>query len=138
MLATVKEVPADDEKDLEVLAIVAHYIMVHYKEKERIKKKRKEYKPKSGQYKLEAGIKRFGEQWETAVTKELDQFNKYGVFEPKHVSNLSEEEKKKALLLLIFLKEKKNGTIKQGLVQMVIHQERNISQKRRWQNQWWD
>ncbi len=61
MLATVEEVPADDKEDEEVLAMVAHYIIVHYKEKERIKKKRKKYKPKSGQYQLEAGIKQFSE-----------------------------------------------------------------------------
>jgi hypothetical protein len=79
MLAMVEEDPAEDEEDEEVLAAVAHYIMVRYKEKEGVKKKKKKYKPKSGQYQLEAGIKRFGEQGETAVTKELDQFNKYGV-----------------------------------------------------------
>jgi hypothetical protein len=36
----------------------------------------------------------------------------YGVFEPKHARDLSEEDKKKALSLLIFLKEKKSGVIK--------------------------
>jgi len=91
---------------------VAHYIMLHYKEKEGIKKKKKKkYKPKSEQYQLEAGIKQFCEQGETVVTKELDQFNKYGVFEPKHANDLSEEDSKKALSLLIFLKEKKSGAI---------------------------
>jgi hypothetical protein len=38
-----------------------------------MKKKKKKYKPKSGQYQLEAEIKQFGKQGETAVTKELDQ-----------------------------------------------------------------
>ena len=57
--------------------------MVHYEEKEGIKKKKKKkYKPKAGQYQLEAGIKQFGERGETAVTKELVQFNQYTVFEP--------------------------------------------------------
>jgi hypothetical protein len=112
MLGMVEEDPAEDEEDDEVLAVMAHYIMVHSKEKEGVKKKKKKYKPKSGQYQLEAGIKQFGEQGETAVTKELDQFNKYGVFEPKHVRDLSEEDKKKALSSLIFLKEKKSGVIK--------------------------
>jgi hypothetical protein len=46
------------------------------------------------------------------VTKELDQFNKYKVFEPKHANDLSEEDRKKALSLLIFLKEKKSGAVK--------------------------
>jgi hypothetical protein len=41
------------------------------------------------------------------VTKELDQFNKYGVFEPKHTRDLLEEDKKKALSSLMFLKERR-------------------------------
>jgi hypothetical protein len=77
-----------------------------------VKKKKKKYKPKSGQYQLESGIKQFDEQGETAVTKELNQFNKYRVFESKHARDLSEEDKKKALSSLIFLKEKKSGVIK--------------------------
>jgi len=109
MLATIEENPTDDSEDEEVLAAVAHFIMVHYKEKEGIKKKKKKYKPKSGQYQLEAGIKQFGERGESAVTKELDQFNKFKVFEPKHANDLSEEDRKKALSSLIFLKEKKSG-----------------------------
>ncbi len=52
MLATADENPAEDEADGEVLAAVAHYIMVHYEEKEGTKKKKKRYKPKSGQYQL--------------------------------------------------------------------------------------
>ena len=36
ILATVDENPANDEEDEEVLAAVAHFIMVHYKEKEGI------------------------------------------------------------------------------------------------------
>ncbi len=50
------------------MATVGHYIMVHYEEKEGMKKKKKKYKPKSWQYQLEAGIKQFGKQGETAVT----------------------------------------------------------------------
>jgi len=46
------------------------------------------------------------------VTKKLDQFNKYKVFEPKLANELSEEDRKKALSSLIFLKEKKGGAIK--------------------------
>jgi hypothetical protein len=75
-------------------------------------KRKKESRRNSGQYQLEAGIKQFGEQGETAVTKELDQLNKYGVFEPKHASDLLEEDKKKALLMLILLKEMKSRVIK--------------------------
>jgi hypothetical protein len=49
---------------------------------------------------------------QTAVTEELDQFNKYKDFELKHANDLSEEDRKKALSSLIFLKEKKSGAIK--------------------------
>jgi hypothetical protein len=41
MLGMVEEDPAEDKEDEEVLAVVAHYIMVHYKEKEGVKKKKK-------------------------------------------------------------------------------------------------
>ena len=58
------------------------------------------------------GIKRFGERGESAVSKELDQFNKYKVFEPKHANDLLEEDRKKAISSLIFLKEKKSGAVK--------------------------
>jgi hypothetical protein len=40
MLAMMEEDPAEDEEDKEVLAMVGHYIMVHYKEKEGMKKKK--------------------------------------------------------------------------------------------------
>ena len=112
MLATVEENPADDDEDEEVLAAVAHFIMVHYEEKDRVKRKKKKYKPKSGQYQLEAGIKQFGERRESAVTKELNHLNKYKVVKPKHADDLSEEDRKKALSSLIFLEEKKSGAVK--------------------------
>ncbi len=57
MLANKEESTLDEEEDEEVLAAVVHYIMVHYEEKESLKKKKKKYKPKAGQYPLEAGIK---------------------------------------------------------------------------------
>jgi hypothetical protein len=75
--------------------MVAHYVLTHYAEKEVIKKKKNE--PNYGQYQLKAGIKQFGKQGESAVTKELNQFNKYKVFKPQHANDLSEEDKKKAL-----------------------------------------
>ncbi len=110
ILATVGDKHDEEDNDEEELAVVAHYVMTHYAEKEVIKKKK--YKPKSGQYQLEAGIKWFGKQGESAVTKELNQFNKYKVFEPQHANELSEEDKRKALSSLIFFKEKKDGNIK--------------------------
>ncbi len=74
--------------------------MVHYAEKELIKKHKKKYKPKDGQYILDAGLKKFGDKGETAVTKELRQFNTYNVFEPLDATSLSESEKKGALSVL--------------------------------------
>jgi len=62
MLVTVDENLAGDEEDEEVFADVAHFIMVHYEEMVGIKKKKKKkYKPKAGQYQLEAGINQFSE-----------------------------------------------------------------------------
>jgi hypothetical protein len=118
VLAMMEEDLAEDEEDKEVLAAVGHYILVQYKEKEGIQKKKKKYKPMSGQYQLEARIKRFGKRGETAVTKELDQFNKYGVFEPKHAKDLSEEDKKKVLSSLIFSKGEEERSNKG----MLLHQ----------------
>jgi hypothetical protein len=79
-------------------------IMVHYAEKELIKKRKKKYKPKDGQYTLDAGLMKFGDEGKTAVTKELCQFNTYNVSELLEASSLNDEEKKGALSSLIFLK----------------------------------
>jgi hypothetical protein len=98
-----------NDDDNEELVATAHYIMVHYAKKEAQKRCRKKYKPKSGQYQLEAGIKHFRDQGEIAVTKEVQQFNTYGVFEPKLVDELADNDKKKVLASLIFQKEKTNG-----------------------------
>ncbi len=83
MLVTMGNKPDKEDKDEEVFATIAHYIVAHYAEEEGIKN-RKKYKPKSGQYQLEARIKWFGKQGETVVTKKLNQFNKYKVFKPQH------------------------------------------------------
>ena len=89
---TIEEQEDREEDDPEEMAIVAHYVMMHYAEKEIEKKKRKKiYKPKAGQYSLEAGLKHFGERGETAVTKELKQFNVYDVFEPLYADKLSDK-----------------------------------------------
>jgi hypothetical protein len=100
------DITSSDENDDRALEAVAHYIMVHYEEKERLKKRKKKYRPKVGQYGLDAGLHHFGDRAEMVVAKELHQFNTYDVFEPIVVDSLSNEEKKKALSLLIFLKEK--------------------------------
>ncbi len=79
----------------EGLVAVAHSIMVQYAKKESQKRRRKKYKPKSGQYQLEAGIKHFGDQQEIAIMKEVQQFNTYGVFVPKLADELTDNDKKK-------------------------------------------
>jgi hypothetical protein len=94
------------ELDDEVLSAVAYYITVHYAEKEMLKKQKTKSKPKTGQYMMDAGLKTFGCRGETAVMKELRQFNTYEVFEQLEASTLDEEEKKRVLSLVIFLKEK--------------------------------
>ena len=46
-LATVEEeIPTDNDEDEEALAAVAHFIMVHYEEKEAVKKKKKYISPR--------------------------------------------------------------------------------------------
>ena len=106
LYVTVEEQEDREEDDPEEMVNVAHYVMMHYAEKESIKKKwKKKYKPKAGQYSLEAGLKHFGERGEMAVMNELKQFNVYDVFEPLYADKLSNEEKSKALSSLIFLKE---------------------------------
>jgi hypothetical protein len=113
MLTTCADnVMSSDKNNDRALEAVAHYTMVHYEEKENLEKRRKKYRPKDGQYSLDAGLCHFGDRAEMAVTKELCQFNMYDVFEPITADSLSSEEKKKALSLLIFLKEKQNGTVK--------------------------
>ncbi len=103
---TDNDIVAADENNDKALEAVAHYIMVHYEEKEKLENRQKKYKPKVGQYSLDAGLHHFGNRAEMAVTKELHQFNTYKVFEPIAADSLSAEGKKKALSSLIFLKEK--------------------------------
>jgi len=50
---------------------------------------------------------KFGDEGETAVTKELRQFNTYNVFEPLVANSLDSDKVKKGILSsLVFLKEK--------------------------------
>ncbi len=84
------------------LEVVAHFIMMHYDELGKMGKQRKKYKPKTGTYNLNAGLRKFGYRGETAVTKELHQFNGYDVFEPLYADSLTDNEKSNALASLIF------------------------------------
>jgi hypothetical protein len=89
----------DTEMGNKVLSTVAHYIMVYYTEKELIKKRKKKYKPKDGQYTLDAGLRKFGNEGKTAVTMELHQFNTYNIFELVEANSLSNEEKKRRIII---------------------------------------
>jgi hypothetical protein len=102
----------DDTSKEEIFAPVAHYIMMHYAEKENIEKKKRKFKSKQGLFGLEAGLKHFGDRGKAMVTKELLQFNLYDMFEPLNADKLREDDHKKALTMLIFLKEKRNGDVK--------------------------
>ncbi len=55
ILTTVGDKHNKEDNDKEELAVVAHYVMTHYVEKEVNKKKK--YNPKSGQYQLEVLVK---------------------------------------------------------------------------------
>ncbi len=48
MLANIEESALDEEEDEEVLNAVAHYIMVHYEEKESLKMKKRNTNQKLG------------------------------------------------------------------------------------------
>ncbi len=58
------------------------------------------------QYSIGAGLKKFKEQSQVGVTKELTQMHNMSVFTPVIKESLSAEEKKKAVSSLMFLKEK--------------------------------
>ena len=116
------------------MANVAHYIMMHYAEEESIKKKwKKKYKPKAGQYGLEAGLKYFGERGETAVSKELKQFNVYDVFKPLYADKLSNEEKSKALTSSWFSLEKSEMAMtRQDNAQMAVSRGNMWQKRKQW------
>ena len=65
------------------------------------------------QYILSKAEKKFGKKGFDTGFKEFDQLHKRTMFQPKKVSELSDEEKKKALESLIFIKEKRDGMLKE-------------------------
>ncbi len=79
MLATCKDESINEEDNNGALEAVGHYIMMYYDEQEKTKERKKKYKPKAGQFGLNAGFCKFGDRGESAVTKELNQFNSYNV-----------------------------------------------------------
>jgi hypothetical protein len=114
IFTTLKNKVATEPEVLDDMALeaVAHFIMMHYDELGKTKKQKKKYIPKTGIYNLTAGLRKFGDRGETAVSKELHQFNGYDVFEPLYADSLTDVKKSKALASLIFLKEKRNGDVK--------------------------
>ncbi len=56
------DVVSTDKNDGRAIEAVAHYIMMHYEEKEKLKKRKKKYKPNDGQYSLDAGLCHFGDR----------------------------------------------------------------------------
>ncbi len=59
-----------------------------------IKKRKQKYKPKDGQYTLDARLRKFRDEGEMAVAKELCQFNTYNIFKPLDEKSLRETGKK--------------------------------------------
>jgi hypothetical protein len=112
MVATCKDKSSKEEEDNDALEPVGHYIMMHYDEQENIRKRKKKYKPKAGQFGLNAGLRKFGDRVKSAVTKELCQFNSYNVFKPLNADALSVDKKQHELASLIFWKQKQNGDVK--------------------------
>jgi hypothetical protein len=120
----------DTEMGDEALSTVAHYIMVHYAEKELIKKHKKKYKPKDGQYTLDAGLRKFGNEGKMAITKELHQFNTYNVFKPLEGNSLSNEEKKAHYHCSYSLKKRETGLQRHDRVQMGVFNRTILPKKR--------
>ncbi len=76
--------------------LVAHYIMA--------------------QFSMKAGLKRFKERGEEAVTKELSQLHFRDTFEPINPKDLNEEDILQVLGSHLFLKEKRDTTVKGRMV----------------------
>jgi hypothetical protein len=76
--------------------LVAHYIMA--------------------QFSMKAGLKRFKERGEEAITKELSQLHFRDTFEPIKPKDLNEEERLQVLESHLFLKEKRDTTVKGQMV----------------------
>lgn len=105
---------AEDEFliDDDQMATVCHFLMLHYSDPIRRQQVTRKKGKKANVFSLNAGLKRFGERGETAVAKELNQFNLLDTFTPLDPATLTYEQRRHALASLIFLTEKRNGDIK--------------------------
>jgi len=61
---------------------------------------------------IKKGLKKFGEEGNNALLKELSQLHQRDALLPKKKEDMTYEERKKALRYLMFLNEKRDGTIK--------------------------
>jgi len=61
---------------------------------------------------IKEGLKKFGEEGNNALLKELSQLHQRDALLPKKKEDMTYEERKKALRYLMFLKEKRDGTVK--------------------------
>jgi hypothetical protein len=68
------------------------------------------------QYMLQKGLKVFGIQGHEASKKEIDQLHKRTCFAPLKVKNMKPSERKKAQMALMFLMEKRDKSVKGGMV----------------------
>jgi len=64
------------------------------------------------QMSVKAGIKKFGEKGNEAVSKELRQLHNRKAMVPVLKDEMSLEDRRKALRYLMFIKEKRDGAIK--------------------------
>ena len=61
---------------------------------------------------IREGIRKFGEKGNDALLKELNQLHERNTLLPKKKEDMTYDKRKRALRYLIFLKEKRDGTIK--------------------------
>jgi hypothetical protein len=64
------------------------------------------------QFSMKAGLKRFKQRGEEAVSKELSQLHFGDTFKPIHPKELNKEERQQVLASHLFLKEKRDASIK--------------------------
>ena len=64
------------------------------------------------QLSLKAGLKKWKECGETAVSKEVEQLHNRESFNPVHMKDLTPEQRKQVLESHLFLTEKRDKTIK--------------------------
>jgi len=67
------------------------------------------------QLNVQEGLKAYGEKGDEAIMKEISQLHTRKALLPCNRNDMTYDERKKALRYLMFLKEKRDGSIKQGV-----------------------